>query len=455
LKRLNEDVTFQGGNVSTATARRLRKPLVSALALAGVGVLVLAGCSGGGDSGSGSGENPTTFEFLKNAENTTTEPILQALADDTCSAEEEAAPLEINSIPQADLDAQVQLLATQDGLPPMFSAGGNPAEGAKLWEAGYLVDFDKALTELGVRDKVSDGAVSTIEKLYGGAFNFLPYQYNIEGIFYNKAIFEENGWAVPETWDDLLTVAGEAKAAGLTAFAASGEQGWPLTRLVSGYIFRSLGPDAMQAVADGDAKLTDPEYVAAAQQIADLGAAGYFGDNVASLDYDAASNEFLTGKAAMIYMGSWLLGNINSDANQIGADNVGFMPFPAVDGGAGSIDEYPSNVGLPATFNAKTYAADNNVGAWLKCITENYGNEALEQGQITGFVADDTSIELPAISQTIKDTIDTSTDSVLWFEALFNAKASSISSTNAALLVTGQMTPEEFMTAVQTALDEG
>jgi raffinose/stachyose/melibiose transport system substrate-binding protein len=455
LKRLNEDVTFQGGNVSTATARRLRKPLVSALALAGVGVLVLAGCSGGGDSGSGSGENPTTFEFLKNAENTTTEPILQALADDTCSAEEEAAPLEINSIPQADLDAQVQLLATQDGLPPMFSAGGNPAEGAKLWEAGYLVDFDKALTELGVRDKVSDGAVSTIEKLYGGAFNFLPYQYNIEGIFYNKAIFEENGWAVPETWDDLLTVAGEAKAAGLTAFAASGEQGWPLTRLVSGYIFRSLGPDAMQAVADGDTKLTDPEYVAAAQQIADLGAAGYFGDNVASLDYDAASNEFLTGKAAMIYMGSWLLGNINSDANQIGADNVGFMPFPAVDGGAGSIDEYPSNVGLPATFNAKTYAADNNVGAWLKCITENYGNEALEQGQITGFVADDTSIELPAISQTIKDTIDTSTDSVLWFEALFNAKASSISSTNAALLVTGQMTPEEFMTAVQTALDEG
>jgi raffinose/stachyose/melibiose transport system substrate-binding protein len=283
----------------------------------------------------------------------------------------------------------------------------------------------------------------------------LPFQYNIEGIFYNKAIFEENGWAVPETWDDLLTVAGEAKAAGLTAFAASGEQGWPLTRLVSGYLFRTLGADALQKVADGDAKLTDPEYVEAAQAIADLGAQGYFGDNVASLDYDAASNEFLTGKAAMIYMGSWLLGNINSDANQIGADNVGFMPFPAVDGGAGSIDEYPSNVGLPATFNAKTYAADNNVGAWLKCITENYGNEALKQGQITGFVADDTSIELPAISQTIKDTIDTSTDSVLWFEALFNAKASSISSTNAALLVTGQMTPEEFMTTVQDALDQG
>ncbi|MET0829571.1 MAG: extracellular solute-binding protein [Microbacterium sp.] len=438
--------------MSTATARRLRKPLISTLALAGVGVLVLAGCSGGGSDGGGSAEDPATLEFLKNAENTTTEPILQALADGVCSDENEAMPLEINSIPQADLDAQVQLLATQDGLPPMFSAGGNPAEGAKLWEAGYLLDFDEALTDLGVRDKVAEGAVSTIEKLYGGAFDFLPFQYNIEGIFYNKAIFEENGWAVPETWDDLLTVAAEAKAAGLTAFAASGEQGWPLTRLVSGYLFRTLGADALQKVADGEAKLTDPEYVEAAQAIADLGAQGYFGDNVASLDYDAASNEFLTGKAAMIYMGSWLLGNINSDANQIGADNVGFMPFPAVDGGAGSIDEYPSNVGLPATFGAKTYSP--GVGDWLKCITENYGNEALKQGQITGFIADEPA-DLPVISQTIADEISTATDSVLWFEALFNAKASSISSTNAALLVTGQMTPEEFMTVVQDALDQG
>ena len=53
------------------------------------------------------------------------------------------------------------------------------------------------------------------------------------------------------------------------------------------------------------------------------------------------------------------------------------------------------------------------------------------------------------------DEISTATDSVLWFEALFNAKASSVSSTNAALLVTGQMSPEEFMTVVQDALDQG
>lgn len=437
----------------TAERRRLRGPFIGAAALLGASALVLAGCAGGGGGGeTGGGDDPATLEFLKNAENTTTEPVLQALADGVCSEQESAMPLEVSSIPQAELDAQIQLLATQDGLPPMFSAGGNPAEGAKLWDAGYLLDFDEALTDLGVRDKVAEGAVSTIEKLYGGAFNFLPFQYNIEGIFYNKAVFEENGWEVPTTWDELLTVAGEAQAAGYTPFAASGEQGWPLTRLVSGYLFRSLGPDALEKVRDGEAKLTDPDYVAAAQAIADLGADGYFGDNVASLDYDAATNEFLTGNAAMIYMGSWLLGNINGDGNEIGADNVGFFPFPEVSGGAGAIGQYPSNVGLPATFGSKTYT--EGVGEWLKCITANYGNEALAQGQITGFIADE-PVDLPVISQTIADEIATATDSVLWFEALFNAKASSVSSTNAALLVTGQLSAEEFMTLVQSALDEG
>ncbi|KJL29638.1 ABC transporter substrate-binding protein [Microbacterium oxydans] len=432
----------------TAERRRLRKPLLSVAALASAGVLVLSGCTSDG----GGGSSASSFEFLKNSENTTTQPVLEALGADACAAEEKAMPLEVNSVPQADLDAQVQLLATQDELPQMFSAGGNPSEGAKLAKGGYLVDFDAKLTELGVRDKIAEGAVSTIKKLYGGEFNFLPYQYNIEGIWYNKQIFEEQGWDVPETWDDLTTIAGEAKAAGYTPFTASGEQGWPITRLISTYLFRSVGDDALEKVASGDAKLTDPEYVAAAQAIADLGAEGYFDQNVTSLDIDSSYNEFLTGKAAMIYMGSWILGNINGDGNQIGADNVGFFNFPAVEGGKGTPDAYPSNVGLPATMSAA--ASDEGTDAWLGCIAENYGNEALKQGQITGFIADD-AVELPAISQTVADEIATSTDSVLWFEALFNAKASSVSSTNAALLVTGGLSAEEFMGLVQDALDQG
>lgn len=434
--------------MSPIAIRCARRRTLATLTLAASSALILAGCAGGGG---GAASAPDALEYVKNSENTTTEPVLQALASGACTAENDTLPLEVSSIPQADIDSQMQLLASQGGLPPVFAAGDNPAEGKKLWDAGVVLDLDEALTDLGVRDRVAEGAVSTIEKLYGGAFNFLPFQYNIEGIWYNKAMFAENGWEIPQTWDELDTLAGEVEAAGYTPFSASGEQGWPLTRLISGYLFRDLGEDALQKVADGDAKLTDPEYVAAAAKIAEFGEKGYFGANVTSLDMDSSYNEFFTGKAAMIYMGSWILGNINNpEANQIGADNVGLMKLPAVDGGAGSIDAYPANVGMPSTFGSKTYTPE--VGEWLKCIAENYGDEALKQGQITGFVSD-AEIELPEITQTVADEIATSSESVLWFEALFNAKASQVSSNNAALLATGQISPEEFMTLVQDALD--
>ena len=113
-----------------------------------------------------------------------------------------------------------------------------------------------------------------------------------------------------QTWDDLVAAAATLHAAGVQPFAAAGKDGWPVTRLVGDYIVRDLGPDALQKVADGDAKLTDPEYVAAADAVAELGKAGYFGEAVGSVDYNAAMNQFLTGGAALFYMGSWALGEL-------------------------------------------------------------------------------------------------------------------------------------------------
>ena len=141
--------------------------------------------------------------------------------------------------------------------------------------------------KLGVSNELVPAATAILKKLYGGKVVALPLEFNIEGVWYNKKIFAANGIAVPKTWDQLVAAAAKLQAAGIQPFAASGIQGWPITRLIGNYIFRTLGPNAMQNVHDGKAKLTDPEYVAAAQEVAELGAAGYFGKGVGSLDYNA------------------------------------------------------------------------------------------------------------------------------------------------------------------------
>ena len=432
--------------------RRRGRAVWPALAGAGVAALVLAACSSGTD-GETSGEAPKEFSLLINTEGVDIPKQLTALSTGDCATQNSALPLKIETVPQTQLDQKLQLLAGQDALPVQYAAGNAPSLTVTLDKSGNVLDLEKAMTDLGVLDRIEPAAISTIKSLYGDKFNVLPYQYNIEGIWYNKQLFTANGIAVPGTWDELVAAAGKLQGAGVTPFSASGEQGWPITRLISNYLARDLGPDAMQKVQDGSAKLTDPEYVKAAQAVADLGAKGYFGQGVGSIDYDTAIAQFLSGKAGMLYMGSWALANFNDAAqNKIGQENIGFMPFPAVTGGKGSIDQMTANVGLPIALNAKRYdGKDGKVGAWLKCITENYGGSALEdQGAITGFKPASPVTGLPPLTTLVQERIAGTTETIVWFEALFNTKATTTSQTSAAPLVTGGMSAADFMAKVQT-----
>lgn len=396
------------------------------------------------------GQDGSAFTVLSNAENTTVPGELKKLAAGACSTENAALPLQIQTVPQASLDQKLQLLAGQGALPAMFAAGNAPATTKTLVQAGDVANLQDELTKLGVISDVEPAAVSTIKNLYGG-FYVIPDEFNIEGIFYNKKIFSANGISVPTTWDELTADAAKLQAKGIQPFSASGQQGWPITRLISGYLYRSLGPDALNDIASGKAKLTDASYVKAAQAVADLGAKGYFGKGVESIDYNTSVNTFLTGKAAMLYMGTWVLANISDkSADTVGAGNIGFMPFPSVTGGAGDSTQYPANVGLPFTFGAKTLGPKTE--AWLKCIVANYGSGVLKDyGTYSGFTVNTPVSGLSALQTSIQQTMASSKQSVLWFEAQFSTQATTVSQQDAAPLVNGSMSPSAFMSAVQAA----
>lgn len=437
--------------------RRIR--LGGLVGVAAAALLTVSACGGSGSSTAGqaatgstaaSGQDASAFTVLSNAENTTVPGELKKLAAGVCSAENAALPLQIQTVPQASLDQKLQLLAGQGALPAMFAAGNAPATTKALVQAGDIVNLQDELTKLGVINDVEPAAVSTIKNLYGG-FYVIPDEFNIEGIFYNKKIFAANGISVPTTWEELTADAAKLQAKGTQPFSASGQQGWPITRLISGYLYRSLGPDALNDIASGKAKLTDPTYVKAAQAVADLGTKGYFGKGVESIDYNTSVNTFLTGKAAMLYMGTWVLASISDkSADTVGASNIGFMPFPNVTGGTGDSSQYPANVGLPFTFGAKTLGPKTE--AWLKCIVQNYGSGVLrDYGTYSGFTVNSPVSGLSALQTEIQQTMASSKQSVLWFEAQFSTKATTVSQQDAAPLVNGSMSPSAFMSAVQAA----
>lgn len=438
-----------------------RVMLAAALMLAAV--TPLAGCSGGspagggstagGGSGGASGKDPSNFTVLTANENAALSTELDALAKGKCSAENKALPLKHQTVAQADTVQKVTLLASQGALPAHFIAGTAMIRpDGDLGKPGLVQDLKAALTKSGAWGDILPAADSTEQNVYGG-FVSMPYQYNIEGIWYNKKIFADNGIQEPKTWDALVAASAKLKQAGVTPMTEGGADGWPLTRILGMYIFRNVGPNAMKDIQDGKAKLTDPKYLAAAKAFADYAAAGYFGEGVSTRDSDASSNMFLTGKAAMTYDGSWALAQINDPKTDvIGAENVGFMPFPAVKGGAGSIDQYPANAGAPMVVSSKQFGP--KVSAWVTCIAKNYGAQALkDNGTISGFKVNGDVTNISQNTKEIQQRITTIKQTVLWFEALFDPKSNSLASTNISLLVTGQMSPEDYMKDLQASID--
>jgi raffinose/stachyose/melibiose transport system substrate-binding protein len=417
--------------------------------------MALAGCaSSGGSSSATGGKGSSQFSILFTSEDTQTPQELDKLAAGACKSEASAMPISLQQTSDTTIQQKVELLAGQNDLPFMYAADNTTiVPGGTYYKTGNVLDIAKALSQLGVSQDITPVAESTIKQTFDGTVPSVPFQFNIEGLFYNKKIFAEHGISVPTTFTELLADAAKLKAAGITPFSASGSTGWTISRWVGILLYRELGPNAMKEIQNGTAKLTDPQYVWAAQQLANMGKDGYFSSGITTLSYDSAVSQFLTGGSAMMYMGTWLLDQINSSENTQG-NNIGFMPFPTVTGGKGSIDQYPANAGSPNVINAKIYGTNGK--AWLKCIAQNYGSASLQdQGTFSGFKVNTPVKNLPPLTSDIQGIINNTQQSVLWFEAYFNQKANADAGNNAAALVTGQMSPQQYMSGLQTDLDSG
>jgi raffinose/stachyose/melibiose transport system substrate-binding protein len=412
---------------------------------------LLAACGGGGTSTAGTTGGNLAIHFLSVQTAQQPWPTILSAITSTYAKTHAGTTFTVDYVPQNTLLQKVQLLAAQGALPVLYNTP-QPDTVAQLVKNGEALNLDATLQQLGVSDQLVPSAVSLLKKVYGTPLNALPFELNMEGFWYNKQIFSQNGLQPPTTWDGLGQIAAKLQAKGIQPFAASGIQGWPLTRLIGNYLFRKIGPGALDDVKSGKAKLTDPAYVEAAQQVANLGKKGYFGKGVATLDYTPALDLFLQGKTAMIYMGSWALADFNNPSETtIGVSNIDYFPFPNVVGGVGTIDQMPMNAGQPTSVNKAKYNAA--VGQWLAYVVQNYGDLALQkQGAVTGFVVHNKPANLPALTTMVVDQIARVTEPVLWFEALFSTKATNTSQQDAAPLVTGAMSPASFMAAVQQAL---
>lgn len=227
-----------------------------------------------------------------------------------------------------------------DGMPDVVSIWGQPSFLGEVLDAGVLAELNEA-------DYADYGFIAgSLEgfkkdgKLYG-----LPRNSDIMGFYYNEKMFKDNGWAVPATYEELMTLCGQIKDAGIVPVAMDGGDGWPLAIYLTDLLVRMDGTDAAGKINEAIAKgsFDDPVFVQAAQLLADSAAAGMFQTGFDSQDYGTAMNLFTNGQAAMFYMGSWEASMaINEDIDQEIRDNIRVFTMPPIEGGKGTQTDIPA-----------------------------------------------------------------------------------------------------------------
>ena len=257
--------------------------------------------------------------------------LVEQLIIDDYMAENPNIKIEVEALDEEAYKTKFKAYA-MEGMPDLVSIWGQPSFLDEVLDAGVLAELNPDdYKDYGFFEGSLDG-FSKDGKLFG-----LPRNSDIMGIYYNEKMFQDNGWEIPKSYDELLALGETITAAGIIPMAMDGGDGWPLAIWYSDMMMKLTGGYSelvLQSIAD--ASFTDPAFTEAAEYLAQASAKGLWQNGYDSQDYGTAMNLFTNGQAAMFYMGSWEASMaINEDIPQEIRDNIRVFTMPVIEGGKG------------------------------------------------------------------------------------------------------------------------
>ena len=148
-------------------------------------------------------------------------------------------------------------------------------------------------------------------------------------MWYNPAIFEENGLTAPTTFDEFFAVADTLKAAGVTPLGLGDNGIWASTHLFENVLLGVLGPEGYRGLWTGETDWNSAEVTTALETFARM--LEYVNEDHAALSWDQAAQLVADGDAAMTIMGDWANGYFTS-IDLAPNEGYGYAPSPGTDG---------------------------------------------------------------------------------------------------------------------------
>lgn len=248
----------------------------------------------------------------------------------------------------------------------------NIADSIAALKAGYVYNLQDAMKQESW-DVPGKSWYDTISPLvqpliqvpgYPGVWSF-PNNVTTLNVYYNKKLFDKVGAQPPTTWAELDAVCKKLKDAGIAPFtvdgtSADGYMDWWFDTLSS----RIHGNEVYRDVLRGKTTLAEhPGFLKAAQMVRDFIDKEYFVKGYSGLDFTGSQMVFYQGQAAMLYVGSWLLGEMRKAIPDDFSEDV--FRFPMVTGGTGD----PKHIfGTDNTYGIAKESQHPELGTeWARC----------------------------------------------------------------------------------------
>ncbi|MCA1296507.1 ABC transporter substrate-binding protein [Paenibacillus sp. alder61] len=250
---------------------------------------------------------------------------------------------------------------------------------------------------------------------YGHIYSFhVSQDTGMQGVVYNKQIFEDLGLSIPNNFEEFLQVCEKIKASGVTpvfmpykdAWAANV---WPAAAFAD-FVAKS-DPTFFDELNSNKRKWSDiPEFKTFLQQQYDVYKKGYTNADVLSDSYDMAVGKFLNKEVAMMFMGDWLIeGVAQQDPNM----KLGVFPIPSVEGAKLGASPLGGQLFIPKKAKHLKEAKE-----FLNFLaTKEVAQKIVDaKGYVSNF-SDVTTPELPEYKQEIVDKYITPKNTVLTTDA--------------------------------------
>lgn len=137
----------------------------------------------------------------------------------------------------------------------------------------------------------------------------VPYVANAAGVLYNREMFQEHGWEIPETWDEFMTLCEDIKAAGIQPLYFGFKDTWTCLAPWNALAVDLAPADVCKQVNRGETTFTE-EYREISEKMLEMLAYGQ--DGPFAYGYNDACTAFANGESAMYTIGSYAVPQIKS-----------------------------------------------------------------------------------------------------------------------------------------------